>query len=588
MAQIGHVYKTESTLQTHTGNLTYTTKFTVDGTDFAANTEYIMWLMAQVGGSNTNGRFKFRTQIGAVTPEGAEMIMEPNQNVAHSYVFMHKFTTGGTPDDVTFQIAPQQNIDDTANADSIVVLALSLDDLAATDWFFGEDTTDGDHSAPSAFDDRASITFTPGTTGQDWLIIAWGSVRINSTGKQWRYRISRDADAEIEPLLSQEGEDGDEELCWMLMRPFNLDNTEHIFKVQSNDDSASGQENEHNISKIFALRLQAFEDVVTFFDGGTFDTPDALFNEIADLAFTATTTGKGVVLGTCCLDVTAQSQEGVVRAQIGGTTEPVGKDSDADASAHDTTDILFMPLLARFDITASSTADVDIDAKVNNAAADIVDRGFAAFSLELAPGGDTFNESAALAANATLAAAALTTFEAAAALAADGTLAAAIEATLEAITAAITANGTLAAAAGVEADHAAALDAVAALAAEAGLDFDESAALDANAALAAAQDMLFDLAAALAADALLVTDAIATFEAAAALAANSQLAAAVEVTLEAVTAAMTANATLVAAGGLELDEATALDAVAVIVAAGDVVVSVGLRVKRVIGGGIWP
>lgn len=387
MAQIGHVYQTETTDQTHTGNLTYTTKFTVLGSAFAANTEYILLIMAQVGGDLANGRFKFRTRIGTVTPEGSEMIMEPSSSsvtIRFGYVFLHKFTTGGTPDAVTFQIAPQQNTIDTARADSIVLLALKLDDLASTDWVFGEDTTDINHTTGTTFQDQASITFIPGTTGDDWLIIGWGSVHINNAGKQWRYRISRDADTEVEPLHSQEGEDVADEWPWMLMRPFNLDNTEHTFKVQSNDDSASGSENQHNISKIFALRLQAFEDVATFWNGGTFDTPDTSFNEIADLAFTATTTGKGVVLGTCFFDVNNHPQDAGVRAQIGGTTEPVGKDSNADVQSYDSTDILFMSVLGRYDITASTIVDVDIDARVNNALADIVDRGFVAFSLELA------------------------------------------------------------------------------------------------------------------------------------------------------------------------------------------------------------
>ena len=387
MAQIGHVYQTETTDQTHTGDLVYNTKFTVLGSAFAASTEYILLLMAQVGGSNFDGRFKFRTRIGTVTPQGSEMIMEPgsvNNINRFPYVFLHKFTTAATPDDVTFQIAPHQNAGDTARADSIVLLALKLDDLASTDWFFGEDAVSTNHSAPTAFDDRASITFTPGTTGQDWLIIAWGSVNINSVSKQWRYRISRDADAEVEPLHSQEGEDPAGAWPWILMRPFNLDNTEHTFKVQSNDDDATGAENEHNISKIFALRLQAFEDQVNFWDGGTFNTPDANFNEIVDLAFTATTTGHGVVLGTVIAPHIGSGISSAVRAQIGGTTEPIGKDVNWDTTVYDFADINFNPVLARYPITASTTADVDIDAKVDNAADDLIDRGFAAFSLELA------------------------------------------------------------------------------------------------------------------------------------------------------------------------------------------------------------
>ncbi|MEE9212906.1 MAG: hypothetical protein V3U29_09650, partial [Phycisphaeraceae bacterium] len=530
MAQIGHVYQVETTDQTHTGDLVYNTKFTVLGSAFAASTEYIMFVQAQVGGSSANARFKFRTQIGGTTPEGSEMIMEPANNAGPrraSYVFLHKFTTLATPEDVTFQIAPHQNTGDTARADSIVLLALSLDDLAATDWSYGEDLTDADHATASTFKDHASITFTPGTTGEDWLIIGWGSVHINHTGKQWRYRISRDADAEVEPLHSQEGEDAADEWPWILMRPFNLDNTEHTFKVQSNDDSAGGAENQHNISKIFALRLQAFEDVVTFWDGGTFDTPSTGYNEIVDLAFTATTTGKGVVLGTCCAIFTS-GVIAAVRAQIGGTTEPIGEDSNWDADSYDTTDIRFMPVLARYDVTASTTADVDIDVNVGDAATDIADRGFAAFSLELTAAGGVFDESAAITADGTLAAAADAVFEPAASVAADGTVTAAADATLEP-GAALGADAQLAAQAGLELDDSAALAGDGTLASVVDVDFAPSAELAAGGELAAAVDVAFGPSADIAADGKLSAAAGLVAEPGIALLAGAILTAAAEV-----------------------------------------------------------
>lgn len=392
MSQIGQVYQTETNVQTHTGNLTYTTKFTVLGSAFAANTEYILLLMAQVKGDIFNGRFKFRTQIGGSTPEGAEMIMEPSGDAGPDfspYVFLHKFTTAGTPDAVTFQIAPQQNTVDTATADTIVFIALSLDDLASSDWEYGEDLTDINHTTGSTFQDQASITFTPGTTGEDWLVIAWGSVHINNTGKQWRYRINQDSGTSLEPTLSQEGEDNAEEIPWMLVRPFNLDNSGHTFTVQSNDDTTAGAENQHNISKIFALRMQAFENSKVFFDGGTFNTPDTVFNEIVDLAFTPDTTGNVLVIGTAMCDVDQATRLGSLRCQLAGTTVPTGSDSQVSISSYDPDDLNSMPVLVRISVTGGVLSDIDIDAKVNNVASDIVDRGFVAFSLELAAAAPT-------------------------------------------------------------------------------------------------------------------------------------------------------------------------------------------------------
>lgn len=387
MSQVGSVYQVETTIQTHTGDLTYTTKMTVLGSAFDASSEYLMIVRAQVGGSITTRRFKFRTQIGGATPEGAEMIMEPDSSNAgdyHVYAFLHKFTTAVTPEDITFQIAPQENTGTTARADTIIVLAFKLDDLAATDWFYGEDTTDNDHTTEATWGDEASITFTPANTNDDWLVITWGSVRINHLTKNWRYRISESVSAEVEPLMSQEGEDTLEELPWMLMRPYTLTAAEHVIKVQSNDDSASGVENQHNISKIFALRLNAFEQHTISWAGGTFDTPDTAFNELAAVSFTPDTTGNGVVMGSTVLDPNGGFRQGSCRIQLAGTTIPTGSDANRDCANYDVTDFNCIPVLARFAVTGSSVADVDIDVKMNSANGNFVDSGFAAWSLELA------------------------------------------------------------------------------------------------------------------------------------------------------------------------------------------------------------
>ena len=47
--------------------------------------------------------------------------------------FLHKFTTGESPSDVTFQIAPEENTGDTVRADTITCFGMSLDDLIRLD-----------------------------------------------------------------------------------------------------------------------------------------------------------------------------------------------------------------------------------------------------------------------------------------------------------------------------------------------------------------------------------------------------------------------------------------------------------------------
>lgn len=384
MAQIGNVYQEDLTEGSQSG-LTYVTQETVLGSLFEGTTDYIMLVMARVGGDNAAGRFQFRTQIGGTTPQGAEMILEPATGVAGTsgeiYTFMHRFTTASTPDAITFQMSAQQSAGDTAFVDTVIFIALKLDDLVAADFAFGEDTTVSDHATGGTFDNRASITFTPGTAGNDWLVMAWASVHVNSANKNFRYRINHEGD--LEPLMSREGEDSDEEFPLFIVRPYNLTAIEHTFTVQSNDDSAGGVENQHNISKIIAIRLQAFQNSITFFNGGTFNTPDTNFNELADLAFTPDNTGDVLVVGTTMLFPDTAGQLGVARVQLAGVTQPIGSDL-REVSAFDATDLNPCPVLVRFGVTASVLQDIDIDGQVSDALADFVDRGFVAFTLELA------------------------------------------------------------------------------------------------------------------------------------------------------------------------------------------------------------
>ncbi|KKN45875.1 hypothetical protein LCGC14_0678700 [marine sediment metagenome] len=385
MAQLSTVYAEENTTQTHTGDLNWLTALTVPGASFEDSTNYLMLVRAQVTGNNTSQLFGWRTQIGGVTPKGALHIQEPASSLPtrrYSYIFLHKFTTAATAEDVTFDI---QNFTDATKivlADTITVFAINLDELTETDWYYGEDTTTEDHPTISTWQDQASITFTPGNASDDWLILAGGGVIVNNTTKEWRYRINFDSDTEIVPDLAQEGEDTAELISWMLARPYTLSTAEHTFTVQSNDDSDVGDENQHDISKIFALRLNAFKEHAVFWS--EVEIPGTLgFSEIADMVFTPTDTGNGVLIGSAEFG-TAKFGPVTIRTQVDDISVPEGNDGAFIADSFDNSDILFTPALARFPTTADVEADVDVDAAVFQVPEHtIVYRGFASWSLEL-------------------------------------------------------------------------------------------------------------------------------------------------------------------------------------------------------------
>lgn len=394
MAEIAHVYAEELTNQTHTGNLTYTTKFTVSGASFVGTAKYLLIVMAQVAGNNSGGRFKFRVQIDGVTPTGAEKILEPRSTDFYDpFAFGTVWTTPASPGDVTFQIAPEQNTGDTASADTIQLFAIRLDDdlTEGTDWFWNENTSNSAH-ATSGWDNRASITFTPGSAGDDWLVLAFGQVEINSISKNYLYRINQDSDTQVAPLFSKEGEDTEEQNVWGMNRVYNLTAASHTFTVQSQDDSASGAQHNHNRSGIFALNLAKFEKAVWDWTEAPYShSATDTWEEIADLAVTPDTAGNWLVLGYASMDVVAETRSGFLRVQLAGTSVPTGFESH-NYWAFDVTDEILLPLLTYLPSLAASSQDIDIDAKVATSTdSKFEDRSFVAFSMELAAagGGDT-------------------------------------------------------------------------------------------------------------------------------------------------------------------------------------------------------
>lgn len=390
--EIAHVYAEELTDQTHTGDLTYTTKLTVDGSNFVGSAKYLLIVSSQVGGNNANGRFKFRVQFGGVTPTGAEMILEPGGSATpsrHPYVFGTVWTTPGSPGDVIFQIAPQENTGDTARADTIQLFAIRLDDdlTEGVDWFWDEDTVNTTHATgPGSWDDRASITFTPSNAGDDWLVLAFGEYEINSTALNANYRINQDSDTEVVPMFSQEGEDTEEEFPWFLSRVYNLDDTEHIFTVQSQDDDTGV--NNHNRSGSFAINLAKFETSVwDWTEEEIILAVNSTWEEIANLTITPATVGNWIALGNAVLDSSDIGDGGGIRCQLAGSTVPTGKDANRDVITRDATDELYMPLLSYLPNLAASSQDIDIDGLAQDVTLmAIQNRSFAAFSLELSGG----------------------------------------------------------------------------------------------------------------------------------------------------------------------------------------------------------
>lgn len=396
MAEIEHVHFEDLTGRQHSSS-TFTTQSTLSSASLSANATYLMYVVCQLTCTqNSAGTgVQYRIQDSGVTITHSEISMEVAfANVFQTYSFLHKLVTDGTPGDITFQSA---SIDNTATVeqDTLQVILIRLDDdlTENTDWLFNEDTTLTTHT--TGFADFASIAIPQdASAAKNWLVI--GNVRTDvvNVGKNFESRINFDADTEVAPEYSMEGEHADDIYSKTLIRVFSVASgvSTKTAKMQCRDDSAAGAENDHLRSAIFAINLtDVFDQHVSLWNEAETATTagDGLFDEIDTLDFTPDTASQNwLVIGQTVFDQGALGAPAYLRMQQAGTTVPLGRDvSNRFAiNTRDATEELVGEYLAYLPSVAASLQDIDIDIADNGAStATGEDRAWAIFSLELAP-----------------------------------------------------------------------------------------------------------------------------------------------------------------------------------------------------------
>lgn len=400
MATIAYATVEQLTEQTKTGDTNWSdiSGASIAAGSFVAGAKYLILASAQFGGNDANVNFGIRLVHGT-TPTvfpGSTQIMEPPSATAsnkNSYLFQVVWTQPGTAELVKlqFQTADAAKI---VNADSIRILAIRLDASLTdgSDYKYGEDDDTG---APVAIEDAvwtdfASITFTPANANDDWLVVGCFNWRVdNSTFYQTNVRLNRDSDTELSPSFSEEGEDTAEERVRTLARVFTLSAASHTFKLQANAEEDNADQDDHQWSSIFALRLNAFRNHIFNWTEAEFaNTVDATYEEMTGLAsYTPDVAGDNVIVASAVKDGGVGGQTTGIRVQVDGATVPTGFDSSYNATGWDNTDENPMSLVTIANMAASAR-DIDFDgARLTGSTLAIEDRSIAVFSLELPGGG---------------------------------------------------------------------------------------------------------------------------------------------------------------------------------------------------------
>ena len=316
----------------------------------------------------------------------------------HTYFFQVKFTQPGTAEAIKFQFRTLNGAK-TVRADSLVILAMRLDaDLVdGTDYKYGEDDDTGATTAieEASFNAFATITFTPGTASEDWLVIGCLNYLIDAgTFYSVLWRINRDSAADTAPFAQEEGENASDSRVNAMSRVYTLTAASHTFTVEAQNESDNADQNDHQFSSIFALRLDVFEDHTFDWTETEFSpSTTGVYEEMTGLAsYTPTTAGDNIIVATALSDPGGNNRTAGIRVQLDATTAPVGQDGHDDAGSWDPTDENPMAVLAKANMAASAR-DIDFDGSVTDVATQAIeDRSIAVWSLELAAGGATTHQ----------------------------------------------------------------------------------------------------------------------------------------------------------------------------------------------------
>ena len=337
--EIEHGKSVTTTAVTHTGDTAWYSAVSVAATNFVAGGKYLLVVSAEVVGTDATKAYGARLVHGA-TPTlfaGSDMVFEP-VCVTPPYPVPYGFFTvwtqpAGGAEALYFQICNITTAGDTVTADSIEIFWMRLDDLVIDrDYVYNENTSSTGLTASWA--DFASITFTPATASQDWLVLAnpYYSCSDEVTGAS--FRINRDADTEVAPLFASEPEDATDTLTWLLHRAYTLTAASHTFKIQGCNSSGSTQHT-HVSSRIFALRLHAFLDhgffwnaaklTPTYTDYGAFTSVDATHLYDTTKSWTPDALiGKAVVATPYSMVITDNDATSVTGAGWDGGTPAIG------------------------------------------------------------------------------------------------------------------------------------------------------------------------------------------------------------------------------------------------------------------------
>lgn len=275
----------------------------------------------------------------------------------------------------------------TIEVDQVVVTAMCLTDSLTenTDWFFAERSTDDALSTTAT--DGASITFTPGTAGHDWLVQSFAQFNDGDATNQMITRIDRSGEATSSlPLGSYSTTTASAQPVMMTSRVFNLGSASNTFKEQSLTSSGTAHVRLH--SSIFALNLNKFDVHSNAYTAGSTSLTSTDYGTQAQtVSITPSTPSNVMVVAYMNMDPNGVGGLWLqYRIQVDNVDDPTGQTADLIGFnySNSTANRNPSPMITVASALSAAAHSIDLDGGTSGATTLGRDMSIAAFTMELA------------------------------------------------------------------------------------------------------------------------------------------------------------------------------------------------------------
>lgn len=282
-SEIQHAFTTQATEQSSSsGTYVDVTGAAITSGNFTAGKQYLLVVSAAVA-EDGNGLANVRVVHGSTAFSQSELIFLRSSTVKEYYAYSWGTVwTAVGGEGIKLQFSTNAG---TVYADNISLIAINLSDdlIEGTDWVF--DDRPNDDTLSTTPKTGASVSMTPGTGGNDWLVMSWAQIDASGTATTTASSsLIRSGEASsTTPTVSFQPLSLSSVWQVPLVKVYTLAAASNTFSERS---VAGGSAHVRLNSAIFALRLNKFAT-------HTFSQNDA--------SVTLGTTSYGNLLGTASI-----------------------------------------------------------------------------------------------------------------------------------------------------------------------------------------------------------------------------------------------------------------------------------------------